>query len=70
MSINVTATAAPITVSASGTKVEATVSDSKIDAVFGGGIGPQGPPGPNPDVSLSGGVVSPLVLTIDQQVQA
>lgn len=64
MSIEVTATGVPITVSASGTKIEATVS---------GGVGPQGPPGPQaasglPSVSVSGGILSPLVLEMTHEV--
>jgi hypothetical protein len=64
VSIDVTASAAPITVSASGTKIDANVT---------GGVGPQGPagpPGPSgaSDLTITGGTVSPLVLELTQQV--
>ncbi len=64
MSINVTASDAPITVSASGVKIEANVS---------GGIGPQGPAGPAgpsgaSDLTITGGTLSPLILQLTQQV--
>lgn len=73
MSIDVTTVSVPINVSASGTKVEATVSGQQIAANFTGGIGPQGPPGPQGEsgassVAISGGSSSPLVLEITQQV--
>ncbi len=70
MSIEVTASNAPINVSASGVK---------IDAIVSGGVGPQGPAGaagaPGPpgesafsSLTLTGGVVSPLILELVQQV--
>lgn len=43
--ITVTATATPITASASGGQVNASVASTVVSASFSGGIGPQGPSG-------------------------
>ena len=64
MSITATVTASPITASASGGQVNASVASTSVSSSFTGGVGPVGPAGPQGPQGPQG-IPGPATSVID-----